>query len=168
MLVPELHSQRLLLRAPAAKDFPVYRSFYANAEASASYGGPLPPDLVWRKLAYDVGHWALRGFGMWSIVEKASGSTIGSCGIVWAEGWPRHELTWWVAPASRRRGYALEASRAVIAWAYDSLGWRNVETHMNDDNVAARALAEKLGGAVAARERFPDGLVRSIYLLPHP
>lgn len=167
MLIPRLHSRRLLLRAPAAKDFPVYRSFYADAGASCFYGGPLPPDLAWRKLAYDVGHWALRGFGMWSVVEQATGGMIGSCGIVWAEGWPRHELTWWITPAFRRQGFALEASRAAIAWAYDSLGWRKVETHMNDENGAARSLAKKLGGTVTARERFPDGLVRSVYSLPY-
>ena len=39
---------------------------------------------------------------------------------------------------------------------------------MNDENAAARALAEKLGGTVTARERFPDGLVRRIYSLPYP
>ena len=105
---------------------------------------------------------------MWSLVEQETGTTIGGCGILWPEGWPRHELSWWVAPGSRRRGYALEASRATIAWAYDMLGWKQVETHMKDENDAARALAHRLGGAIIARERFPDGLVRNIYSLPHP
>lgn len=163
MLIPELHTQRLLLRAPNGKDFLGYQSFYSNAEASRFYGGPLSPDLAWRKLAYDLGHWALRGFGMWSVVEKATDNMIGSCGVVWAEGWPRHELTWWIAPACRRQGYAFEASRAAIAWAHDSLGWLEVETHMNDENAPARALAQKLGGVETARIRFPDGLSRSIY-----
>jgi hypothetical protein len=37
-------------------------------------------------------------------------------------------------PAARRNGYAEEASRAIIRWARDTLGWREVETHMVDQN----------------------------------
>jgi hypothetical protein len=53
---PAIETARLVLRAPAASDFPVYRDFYADADASAFYGGPLAPALAWRKLAFDIGH----------------------------------------------------------------------------------------------------------------
>jgi RimJ/RimL family protein N-acetyltransferase len=168
MDIPTLNTDRLILRGPEAKDFPAYRSFYADGAATAHYGGPLSPALAWRKLAFDIGHWALRGFGMWSVVDRASGQMVGGCGIVWPEGWPRHELTWWIARAARRNGYALEASRAAIAWAYDTGAFDPVETHMNDENAAARGLAEKLGGTIIAREQFPDGLWRNVYALPPP
>lgn len=166
--IPTLETARLALRAPAAADFPVYRAFYADAKASAFYGGPLAPASAWRKLAFDIGHWALRGHGMWSLVERSGGKMVGGCGIVWPEGWPRHELTWWIVPEARRNGYALEASRAAIGWAFDALGWSRVETHMDDSNAAARRLAERLGGTVIARETFPDGLARDVYALPRP
>lgn len=91
---------------------------------------------------------------------------IGGCGLWWPEGYPRSELTWWIIPSARRNGYATEASKAVIDFAYQKLGWDMVETHMNDENVAARKLAEALGGTVIARETFPDGLTRDIFHLP--
>lgn len=163
MAIPTLQTARLTLRAPSAEDFDAYRDFYADPEASAFYGGPLSAGQAWRRLAYEVGHWAMRGFGMWALVEKASGTTVGGCGIVWPEGWPRHELTWWITPAARRNGYAEEASRAAIVWACDTLGWSEVETHMRDENEAARKLAEKLGGSVVARELFPDAIERNVY-----
>lgn len=163
-----METERLILRMPAAADFPVYRTFYADAEASEFYGGPMPAALAWRKLAFDIGHWALCGFGMWSVVKRDTNRMIGGCGIVQPEGWPRHELTWWILPDARRNGYALEASRAVIGWAHDRLGWPVVETHMRDDNHAARALAERLGGVVIARENFPDGIARDVFALPRP
>lgn len=168
MTTPELETARLLLRGPSPDDFPVYREFYADLEASAFYGGPLTPEQAWRKLAQDIGHWTLRGFGIWSLVERASGATVGGCGLVWPEGWPRSELTWWIVPAARRQGHALEASRAAIAFGYDALGWSLVETHMKDENVAARRLAETLGGQVIVRETFPDGIMRNVYALPRP
>lgn len=165
MVIPSLRTSRLMLRAPDAADFDGYRSFYADPEASAFYGGPLDAAQAWRRLAQDIGHWALRGHGMWSLVEQSTGAMIGGCGIVRPEGWPRHELSWWIVPGARRRGYAEEASRAVIRWAVEELGWSEVETHMKDENEAARRLAEKLGGKVIAREIFPDGVERNVYVM---
>ena len=68
-----IETERLILRAPQASDLCVYRDFFADAEASAAYGGPLEADRAWRVLATDLGHWLLRGYGRWSVVEKASG-----------------------------------------------------------------------------------------------
>lgn len=163
--IPTLATERLLLRAPGPEDFEAYRDFFADSEASAFYGGPLTAAGAWRRLAADIGHWALRGFGLWSVTEAATGRTVGGCGIVWPEGWPHHELTWWIAPAARRRGYAEEASRPVIGWACGTLGWERVETHMRDENLSARRLVARLGGVEIARERFPDGIERSVYAL---
>ena len=166
MHIPNLHTERLILRAPAAEDFPVYRDFYADAAASAMYGGPLSPEQARDKLKRDLDHWQRHGHGMWSIVVRDSGTMVGGCGLIWPNDWPRRELTWWIIPEGRRNGYALEASRAVILWGYDALGWDLVETHMKDDNHAARALADRLGGTIIARELFPDGLERNVYALP--
>ena len=129
--------------------------------------GPMDAQRAWRVLTADVGHWQLRGYGRWSVIEKTTNHMIGGCGLWWPEGYPRSELTWWIVPAARRSGYALEASRAAIAFGYNILGWSLVETHMNDENVAARKLVEKLGGTKLMREKFPDGLERNIFCLPH-
>lgn len=163
---PVIETERLRLRGLTADDFPVYERFYAAAEASGAYGGPLSSGMAWRRLATDLGHWRLRGYGMWAITVKATGEMVGGAGLYWPHGWPRCELTWWIIPTARRNRYAFEASRAVVAFAYAKLGWREVETHMNDANVAARNLALKLGGLVIARDVFPDGLSRDVYLLP--
>ena len=166
--VPVLETDRLILRAPVADNFPVYRDFFADAEASAAYGGPLPAGQAWRVLALDIGHWTLRGYGRWAVIVKETGQMIGSCGLWWPEDYPRSELTWWIVPSARRKGYAKEASLAAVRFGYDQLGWPLVETHMTDENVAARRLAQSLGGTVIARERFPDGLTRHVFGLPRP
>ena len=167
-MIPIVETERLKLRGPTAEDFLVYRDFFADAEASAFYGGPLEAQRAWRVMAADLGHWQLRGYGRWSVIEKATGHMVGGCGLWWPEGYPRPELTWWIVPSARRLGYALEASRAAIAFGYDHLGWPLVETHMNDANVAARKLVEKLCGIKLLRDRFPDGLERDVFRLPRP
>ncbi|MGJ8559127.1 MAG: GNAT family N-acetyltransferase [Litorimonas sp.] len=166
MLIPKIHTERLILRAPCSDDYEVYQAFYRDEQASAAYGGPLSDMLSWKKLAADLGHWSLRGFGMWSVQERESGDMIGGCGLVWPEGYPRSELTWWIIPTARRKGYAREASEAVIRFAYKDLKWNMVETHMNDDNIAAKKLVTKLGGIFLERASFPDGLDRNVYKFP--
>ncbi len=166
MTIPALMTERLRLRAPQAEDFAVYQTFFADAVGSGNYGGPLRPDQAFRVLATDIGHWALRGFGKWIIVRRDTDQAIGGCGLSHPRGWPSAELTWWLLPDQRGVGFATEASKAVIAFAYQTLGWPIVETHMRDENKAARRLAERLGGSITRRAQFPDGVTRDVYALP--
>ena len=163
--IPRLETDRLLLRGPESGDFDLYRRFYADAEASHFYGGPLRADQAWKVLAQQIGHWQLRGYGLWILIERKGGEALGGCGLYWAEGWPRPELTWWLLREARGQGYATEASRAVMAYAKGRPGWPGVETHMDDNNEAARRLALRLGGRLIAREPFPDGRDRNVYRL---
>jgi hypothetical protein len=57
---------------------------------------------------------------------------------------------------------------AALLHAYNEFKWDKVETYMNDENIAARSLVEKLGGVKTKRKKFPDGLSRYIYELPKP
>lgn len=164
--IPEIRTQRLLLRAPCEEDTALYVRFYGDAEASAFYGGPLTPVAAWSRLARDRGHWSLRGYGLWVIERRGAGEAVGGCGLYWPTGWPRPELTWWILPEQRRQGLAREASEAAIRFGHDRLGWRQVETHCEDDNEAARGLIASLGGTLLARERFPDGKARDVFGFP--
>ncbi len=163
-----LETERFLLRPPAAEDLPVYRAFFADGDASHFYGGPLREDQAWRVMAAHLGHWHLRGYGIWMIVPKEGQTAVGGCGFFWPEGWPRRELTWWLLPEARGTGAAVEVSNAAIRHAYENYGWSLVETHMDDRNQAARKLVHKLSGQEIAREMFPDGKSRTVYRLPSP
>ncbi|MBO6756511.1 MAG: GNAT family N-acetyltransferase [Roseibium sp.] len=167
-MLPKLESDTLVLRVPESGDFDAYSRFFADPAASGGYGGPLRPDRAWQILAGHIGHWCLRGYGMWMVVNRDTGEVLGGCGFVWPKGWPRRELTWWLLPDARGRGIATCASRLAIRHAYMDYAWDQVETHMNDDNIAARALVDRLGGIWIARQMFPDGLERNVFRLPHP
>lgn len=51
MAIPDLMTDRLILRGPTPKDFPVYERFFADDRASAAYGGPLKATDAWRVLS---------------------------------------------------------------------------------------------------------------------
>ncbi|MFI0395549.1 GNAT family N-acetyltransferase [Paracoccus jiaweipingae] len=161
---PVIETARLVLRLPDGRDADAYARFFADAQASAFYGGPLRPDQAYGALCRDVGHWALKGFGKFAVT--LAGRTVGGCGIVHPDGWPSHELTWWLSPVARGQGLAQEASRGVLAWARTHLGWPRVETHFRDDNHAARRLAQAVGGSFLRRDSFPDGIARDVFAIP--
>lgn len=164
--IPQLETDRLILCGPSSSDFGAYQEFYEDTEASIFYGGPLSKPEIWNKLAAEIGHWHLRGYGMWTLIRKDTAEIVGACGIVWPEGRIRPELTWWIAATARRMGFAKEASRAAIQFGYDTLKWDLVQTHMKDENIAAKSLVTSLGGELITRETFPDGITRDVYKLP--
>lgn len=165
---PTLETDRLLLRIGRKDDLEAYVSFYADPEASKFYGGPKTATQAWDRLARDVGHWHLKKYGSWILESKYDGRVVGGCGLMWPTGWKRPELTWWIAAEERRKGYAKEASLAAIQFGYETLGWDLVQTHMKDDNKAAKGLVLSLGGILITRELFPDGFSRDVFELPNP
>jgi len=165
MMIPAIETERLLLVPPSIECVEAYNAFYTNGEASKAYGGPISSGKALGRLKEDLGGWYIDGFGVWAIKEKESATIIGVCGFWQGLGWPR-ELTWWLLPTSRGKGYAKEASIAAVAHAYNEFAWHEVETYMHDSNESARALVERLGGVKSRRSQFPDGLSRDIYIFP--
>lgn len=161
--IPIITTDRLTMRGPEAEDFALFREFYATAEGSGHYGGPLRADQAFLRLAEDMGHWQLRGFGRWIVTVTDTGEAVGGCGLWHPVGWPSHELTWWLMPRHRGKGFATEASRAVIRHACDALRWSHVETHTRDENGPALKLVARLGGEKIRREEFPDGVTRDVF-----
>jgi RimJ/RimL family protein N-acetyltransferase len=166
-MIPIIDTERLMLIPPSIDCFEVYEEFYTDAEASKTYGGPINAEQVWARLKADLGSWYLLGFGVWVIQQKLDNSLVGTCGFWQGKGWPR-ELTWWLLPEARGQGIAKEASKAVLLHAYRIFQWESVETYMNDDNLLARSLVERIGGIKNRRLKFPDGLSRDVYVFPKP
>lgn len=167
IMIPTIETERLRLVPPTIECLEAYENFYTDPEASKAYGGPISIEQVWARLKADVGSWYLLGFGVWMVQLKSNNSFVGTCGFWQGKQWPK-ELTWWITPKCRGKGIATEASNAALLYACNKFNWENIETYMNDENIAARALVEKLGGEIIRRESFNDGLSRNIYKLPKP
>ena len=162
----ELSTDRLSLTVPVASDLMHYRAFYAATDVAAGgYRGGRSAAEVAAIHQDDMDHWVRTGFGMFILRDRA-GAFVGGAGLRHPLGWPRHELTWFLMPAARGQGLATEASRAIIAWGYDDLGWDVVETHMRDENTPARRLVERHGGEKIMRMTFPDSVTRDVFALP--
>ncbi len=107
--------------------------------------GVLSREDAWRQLAMLVGHWKLRGFGMWAVEERETGAFVGRVGLHYPEGWPDREIAWALARSFWGRGYAAEAARAALAEAFDRLGWPRAISLIDPQNTRSVRLAERLG-----------------------
>jgi len=123
---PVLETARLILRLPTEEDFEGWAAFSADPETMRYLGGPQSREIAWRVLATMAGCWALRGFGMFSVIERQSGRWIGRVGPWRPEGWPGNEVGWGILREFEGNGYAFEASVAAIDWAFDVLAWESV------------------------------------------
>ena len=90
--IPSLTSERLILRAPREQDFDAMLAFNASPRAGF-IGGEAPRQQVWRGLLANIGHWALRGYGFFS-VDTHAGEFVGRVGVINHDGWPEPELAW--------------------------------------------------------------------------
>jgi RimJ/RimL family protein N-acetyltransferase len=77
---------------------------------------------AWRQLAMLAGHWQLRGYGMWAVEERATGTFLGRVGLHYPEGWPDREIAWALARPHWGNGYAFEAASAALNHAFVTLG----------------------------------------------
>lgn len=102
----------------------------------------------WRNAAIIMGHWALHGFGMFAVEDKASGRYAGRVGPWCPPGWPGLEVGWGIAQEFRGRGYAVEAARAAIDWTFATFAVDRVIHCIDPENVASQAVARRLGAVV--------------------
>ncbi|MGJ8615262.1 MAG: GNAT family N-acetyltransferase [Sulfitobacter sp.] len=142
---PIIETDRLILRGPEAADFEQIATFYADPVRSVGFGGVLPRDQAWRWFASMIGHWHLRGYGFWTITDKADHSALGICGIWNPEGWPEAELGWIAFPQAEGKGIAFEAASAVRDHAYNVMGFTTMTSNIVPGNKRSIALAERLG-----------------------
>lgn len=167
-MVKELETDRLLLRGLREQDFPSYAQYYAD-EATARYvGGPCRRETAWRRMAAQIGHWVLRGYGNWAVEEKQTGQFVGCVGLWFPEGWPELELGYWLMPAMQGKGYATEAGARCRDYAFDIIGTDTLVSYIHPDNEPSKRVAERLGARFEKTIQLLDYGPHSVYRYAKP
>lgn len=143
--LPELETERLLLRLPEPGDFNGYARFMSDAVAAKYVGGWQARSEAWRGFASICGAWYLQGFSLFSVIEKATGRWVGRVGPWMPEQWPGPEIGWGIVRDRWGRGYATEAATASIDWAFAELDWPEIIHVIDPSNIASQRVAAKLG-----------------------
>jgi len=152
---PILETDRLILRPPQVEDFEAWAAFAADPVAAEHLGGPQVRPVAWRGMATVTGAWTLRGFSMFSVIEKATDDWVGRLGPWQPEGWPGTEVGWGIARDHWGKGYATEGATAAIDWAFDQFGWNEVIHTIDPANVNSQAVARRLGSTILRTAEMP-------------
>lgn len=146
--IPELRTRRLRLTALREDHFDAYARMLADVSSTRHVGDGRPLDRLnaWRSMAMLLGHWMLRGYGMWALERLGDGHFVGRVGLLQPEGWPDLELGWMIEPASRNQGYASEAAGAALDYAWRVLQAPRVVSLVRPADAVSEKLATHLGG----------------------
>lgn len=144
--VPTLETARLVLRAPRVEDFDAMLAFNASPR-SAFVGGGAERQAIWRGLLANIGHWALRGYGFYSVDTRAS-DFVGRVGVIFHDGWDEPELAWHLFDGFEGKGYATEAARAARADYHARISARPPISYIDVRNTRSEALARRLGATI--------------------
>jgi RimJ/RimL family protein N-acetyltransferase len=108
----------------------------------------------WRAVAGWIGHWALRGYGQWAIEVRDSGELVGRAGVINPQGWPGAEVGYLLGKHWWGRGYATEAARAAMNWAFRERDFDRLLSLIDPDNAASIRVAERLGETLLGETRL--------------
>ena len=156
---PTLQTPRLVLRHFRGEDLDAYAAMTADAETMRHIGPgkPLTRGEAWRSIAGMLGHWELLGYGMWALERKGDGVFVGRAGFLNPPGWPGFEIGWMVGREHWGRGYATEAARVALDFAFRELGRDRVVSLIRPDNARSIRVAEKLGERPAGEVELLGG-----------
>ena len=161
--VPEIDTERLLLRAHRADDHAGCIAIWSDPQVTGFIGGtPFGAEDIWKRLLQYAGMWSLCGCGSWAVVEKASGRYIGDVGFfdLRREIEPSLqgmlEMGWVLAADAQGKGYASEAVAAACAWGIAHGSGRRMVCIISPENQPSLRVAEKAGFKVWQRTTYHD------------
>lgn len=167
--IPVLATERLVLRPFRTDDAPAVARMLITphiSEHTLSFPHPYPPgvaeDWISRHRA-----WADRGIHLQWAITLPDDTPVGAIGIALSADPPHGDIGYWVGPDFWNRGYATEATRAVIAHAFATLGLPRVQASCFVENGASARVLQKAGmveEGVLSDHLLKDGVPRDVRL----
>ena len=97
------------------------------------------------------------GFGLLLVEQKESGVPIGMCGLLKRDVLEHVDIGYALLPEFWSQGYAFESASAVMSYAREKLGAKQVLAVVNADNQSSIRLLEKMGFRYEKMIRLADG-----------
>jgi RimJ/RimL family protein N-acetyltransferase len=141
--IPVLETERLILRAPRLGDAKVLAAL-ANDKRIAENTRRIPHP--YKRADADDFISAVNipgGEVAFLITLREGGAVVGGCGVALQDGAP--DLGYWLGVKYWNKGYATEAARAVIDFAFTELGHDTLSAGARVTNPASRRILEKCG-----------------------
>lgn len=145
-----LETERLALRELDQSDFAALRAILQDEQVMYAYEHAFTNREVQAWLDRQRDRYAKDGFGLWAMVEKATGEMMGQCGLTLQDWGERQvpEIGYHLRRDKWHQGYAAEAARACRDYAFTVLGFPEVYSIIRDTNFPSQRVALRSGMAV--------------------
>ena len=102
--------------------------------------------------------WERLGYSWWAIISRTTDSVIGAACVqnVANKAGADLEIGWRLATASTGHGYATEAGKAVVDYAFDVIGARHVIAVADPKNIASHRVMQRVGMSLRGIETHYD------------
>ena len=148
MELPSIETERLFLRVFKPEDLDA-RHVIKNDPDVYEYLPPYytPPtrEKVGEAIALSIQRWREKGLGEFAVIERVSGDLIGYCGLMNLDKTEEIEIYYGFPKKYWGKGYATEAARAVLKFAFGKAKLAQVVGVTNPENIASQKVLQKIG-----------------------
>jgi len=165
-----IETERLTLRPLAMSDLDDMATLLGDAEGLRLWGPPLDLDEAKSWIERNLARYERDGFGRCAAILRSTGELVGDCGLIRTEveGIQEVELGWIVRRSHWGQGFATEAGRAWLSYAFSTLRLERVVSMVVEPNTASRRVAEKLGMSVERTALWGDDQPYLMYAINQP
>jgi RimJ/RimL family protein N-acetyltransferase len=151
MSIPELTTDRLVLRGWRAGDRDVFAAMNADPAVMEHFLGTLDRATSDAFLERIDAHWATKGFGLWAVERRADDAFLGFTGLsdpgFEAAFMPAVEIGWRFAADAWGHGYATEAATPALSFGFETLRLEEIVSFTTPANTRSVAVMERIGMA---------------------
>jgi RimJ/RimL family protein N-acetyltransferase len=142
-----VETERLVLRPFTLNDVEAREAVLGDPVAMEFYPAPLTREGVEGWIRKNLGRYEKDGCGLNAMVLKGSNEVIGDCGCIvqLVEEREQIEVGYHVRRSLWGNGYATEAARAYMDYAFHRLGAGRIISMIRPENLSSRRVAEKNG-----------------------
>ena len=151
-----LETERLYLREMNTGDYDALYQVLADDSIMQHYPYAFDEARVKSWIERNMNRYRENGFGLWAVCLKDTGEMIGDCGLTLQniEGEMLPEIGYHIRSDCQRKGYAKEAAKGTMDWAFKNTGYPALYSYCKYTNVPSYRTAESIG--MHFEKEYPD------------
>jgi len=161
-----LETERLSLREITADDLDDLLEIWGDPEAMRLFPRTLDHQAMREWIERNQRRYEEHGHGLWAVILRSEQKLVGDCGLAVQEvgGVEELEVGYHFNRKYWGRGFATEAARACMDYAFERLGRRRIISMIRPENAPSRRVAERNGLRIE-KEVFWRGYQHYVYAI---
>lgn len=156
----KIYTERLLIRPFIHADKESLISIISNAQVMRfSLRGPISVEETREQMQdKDISFYEEENYGMLAVTRKMDNAFIGYAGLIKQEidGEEKIEISYLLHPDYWKQGFAIEATTAIVDYAFMKLGLKELIAIVDPENIDSIKLAVKLGMKMSKTTGFHE------------